>query len=342
MDAHKKSSGFTLVELLVVIAIIGVLVSLLLPAVQSAREAARRMQCSNNLKQIGLAVAVYESANKQYPPGALMYEGSMWSAYLLPFIEQEAAKAQMVLGENSLGNWQWASPTPYASLPRDDSFRNIIIVQTVFETFRCPSMGLPQHQLDKSADGWYVMERVPASYLGCASGIAVSQSPSEKWLRRADGVLYGVHKDGSDPSVRMGDISDGMSNTMLVGEAVHDAERQEVKGGTSEPQNGNRKDHWYIGSDDVDTSPAMDLSEGLGSTGVPINFQKVLQPFAPSDRLPPTIDMQKVQLSFGSTHQGGCQAVLCDGSVRFINESIDPVTWSNFGNREDGQTLRDF
>ncbi len=342
MEENRQRKAFTLVELLVVIAIIGVLVALLLPAVQSARESARRMQCTNNLKQIGLAIANYEVTNQHYPPGAVMFEGSMWSAFLLPFLEETAAKDVMVFGENSSGNWQWAFPSPYAELPSGDQFRNIRIIETVFETFRCPSAGLPAHQLDHTADGWWVMSRVPASYLGCVSGIANRQHPSMQTLRKADGVLYGVHKDQNDQPVQIKSITDGMSNTILVGEAAHDVFTQDERGDQQEPQQGNRKDHWYIGSDDIDTSPAMDLSEGLGSTGVAINLHKVIQRLAPGERPPLGFHTEAMQLSFSSEHSGGCQVALCDGSVRFISETIDAATWSNLGNREDGLRLSEF
>jgi prepilin-type N-terminal cleavage/methylation domain-containing protein len=343
LGGRRSRCAFTLVELLVVIAIIGILIALLLPAVQAAREAARRTQCSNHLKQLGLAVATYENANLVFPPGNYMHEGSMWSCFLLPYLEETAAKAQMVLGENTRGNWQWASPSPYDKLPTGDEYRNIAICETYFDTFRCPSADLPTHQLDKSADGWYVMRRVPASYLGCVSGIAEQQHPSEQFMRMADGVLYGVSKEPkTDFTIKMQDIADGTTNTILFGEAVHDAAEQERVGGDGEAQAGSRKDHWYVGSDDIDTSPSMDHSEALGSTGVPMNLQNVLKNLAPGERPPPGYNVQKLQLSFGSEHSGGCQVALCDASVRFINESVDPATWSGLGSREDGRALGDF
>ena len=127
--ARSHKTGFTLVELLVVIAIIGVLVALLLPAVQSARETARRAQCSNNLKQLGLALLQYHDIKQQFPIGANDARGAAWSAYMLPWIEQQALFDSLVFQEG--GEGQWAHPLP--GLDRfDNPFRpNIAAVETV-------------------------------------------------------------------------------------------------------------------------------------------------------------------------------------------------------------------
>ncbi len=112
-NGTKKQSinqGFTLVELLVVIAIIGILVALLLPAVQAAREAARRSQCTNNLKQTGLAIMNYESTFGELPPGAFLGEGSSWSAFILPYLEEGNVFSNLTIGEDQNGNFQWGSP----------------------------------------------------------------------------------------------------------------------------------------------------------------------------------------------------------------------------------------
>ena len=171
-------NGFTLVELLVVIAIIAMLVTLLLPAVQAAREAARRSQCQNNLKQLGLAVLNYESANEYLPRGANLAEGSMWTAFILSFMEDESLWDLMTIGEgariggggnpsNTSGNFQWAHPGEYAdgSLIGRVEFRNVVACETLIPTFRCPSAALPDFQHDVSSDNWHVMKRVPGSYV---------------------------------------------------------------------------------------------------------------------------------------------------------------------------------
>ena len=183
-----RTPAFTLVELLVVIAIIGILVALLLPAIQAAREAARRSQCQNNLKQIGLAVSNYESSTKTLPPGCFLGEGSAWSAFILPYLEEGVAFDWLTIGENDAGNWQWASSAPYADATKlPDNYRNIRVVETVMTVYRCPSAGLPEHQTDVSADGWFVMRRSPGSYIGVVSGLEERQHPLWR-MRYAEGA----------------------------------------------------------------------------------------------------------------------------------------------------------
>jgi prepilin-type N-terminal cleavage/methylation domain-containing protein/prepilin-type processing-associated H-X9-DG protein len=356
--AHRRV-GFTLVELLVVIAIIGVLVALLLPAIQAAREAARRSQCTNNLKQIGLGMQNYYSTYNHLPPGALMLEGSAWSAYLLPFMEQSVAFDQLQIGEDERGNFQWAHPSAYGDVnDLGPSYRNIRIVETVMPVYRCPSMGLPEHQTDLSSDSWWVMKRVPASYIGVATGLQTIQFPSWRLRGRsnppgaefyggADGVLYAIHKDEdrSDKGVEFRQVTDGTSNTALVGEAWHDVETEDDWGQNGEPVAGNRADHWWGGSDDIDTrfgesaeASVRDLSEFLGSTGIPINFHRTPSENQAMCRSPESKECQKLQLSFGSEHPGITQVVFCDGHVQSIAEDVEGRVWSDYGTRA-GQTV---
>ncbi len=226
-------SAFTLIELLVVIAIISILVLLLLPAINAAREAARRTQCINNIKQIGLAVINYEGAHGEFPLGAMLYEGSMWTAYILPFMEDENLKNLMTIGEDSYGNFQWAHPGPYRYPIDDKIYRNVIACETFIPSFRCPSGAIPDFQYDVSADNWHVMRRVPGSYLACASGIAVDQN-DPIGLPEMDGVMWGIDKDKlkSVKPLKMRKIKDGTSKTLMVGEALHDAVAQRQFGMT--------------------------------------------------------------------------------------------------------------
>ncbi|MBA4104640.1 MAG: hypothetical protein C0485_02700 [Pirellula sp.] len=338
----KFRAAFTLVELLVVIAIIGVLVALLLPAVQAAREAARRSQCQNNLKQQGLAFQMAHDAMGHFPVGAASGEGSMWSYYILPYIEAAAAQARMNVGENAGGNFQWSYQGSYSrsAIEGQKAYANIILCETPFPVFRCPSANLPEHQFNMSTnDGWLVMQRSPASYIGSATGLLANQNTrdaSQIKMGTLDGVLFALSKIG------IKNVIDGTSNTMLVGEAMHDSGAVDKRGASAESALGSYKDHWALGADDIDGTGgppmASDLSEALGSTAVPINYQNqfTIGEGCATQGIT-AADCQMIQLAFGSAHAGGTQVLRCDGSAELINEGIDVIVWRDMATR-DGQT----
>lgn len=339
--------GFTLVELLVVIAIIGVLVALLLPAIQAAREAARRSQCLNNLRQLGLMCQNYHDVNEQLPWGAVNNEGSLWSFYTMPFIEQANIQKLVQLGakngELSDDGLNWAHPGPYTreQIANNRSYQNLIVCETPISVYQCPSIS-PRGQYDISYDTWHVINRQPSSYIGSASGIVTNQNGTEplpannhvqKKMAGLDGVLFGA----SDIAFRQ--ILDGLSNTMLIGEAAHDMARVDAVGGSRpEHQLGSRKDHWYYGSDDIDTG-SYDMSEAMGSTGVPMNLQNQATGVDPC-ALPSAAGCQALQLSFGSVHPGGMNLVRCDASASFLVEGIDDIAWRDLGTRDSQITIK--
>lgn len=340
--------AFTLVELLVVIAIIGVLVALLLPAVQSAREAARRSQCANNLRQTSLAVMLFTDAYGRFPVGANLSEGSMWTAFILPFMEDQALRDLLRIGEaDGSTNYQWAHPSPYATYPTAPEYANLRACETAVSILRCPSAGLPDGQFDQSSDGWFVMRRSPISYLGSISGYLKDQNVIDyaiKTLRMKaeklqDGVIIVVSKPNvatvegqtfavSPVSIR--NVRDGTSKTLLIGEALHDVAEQIRIGGNRESALGDHKDHWAIGSDDIDVD--NDFSEGLGSTGVAINFAagRSTQGLCSA---PGSADCQALQLGFSSAHPGGTHGALTDGSVQFFIQDTDALVWRDYGTR---------
>jgi len=335
--------GFTLVELLVVIAIIGVLVALLLPAVQAAREAARRSQCLNNLKQIGLSTHMYHDSFGEFPSGSKGGEGAMWSYFILPYLEGLNAQ-QIATVSTTSDSFNWANGGPYSRADLNDPRRaNIILVETRFSVFQCPSAGFPNEgQYDISIDNWHVMNRQPSSYIGNASGLLVDQNWNDiegKPMGLLDGVLFNHGEIG------MKDVLDGTSNTMLVGEVAHDTvSLNDLGGAQGEARRGNRKDHWYFGSDDIDTGSltnkrgGSDFSEAMGSTGVPMNLQRQgINPCTSGGRRP-SPECQQLQLSFGSEHPGGMNLVKCDGSVSFLNEGVDLFVWRDLATR-DQQTI---
>lgn len=328
LSDNRTRSGFTLVEILVVIAIIGILVALLLPAVQKARGAAQRAQCVNNQKQIGLAILNHENALRVFPKGGVPGEGSMWSGYVLPYMEDTALRNLMTFQEDEDFNHQWAHPGPYTPERINRyPYENVKVCETVISSYRCPTAGLPEHQYDVSSDNWHVMRRVPTSYLGCGSGIVTDQN-NPRAMIGLDGVMFGIPAGSVHRPLQMRNIKDGASKTILVSEGLHDVAEQNLSGKIRENPNGSRKDHWAIGGDDCDIH--NDMSEGLGSTGVPINFQNKFKGQTPCGRRP-TPDCQAIQLSFSSAHPGGIAAVHIDGSVHFVADDIDPIAWAAFG-----------
>ncbi|MCH2177371.1 MAG: DUF1559 domain-containing protein [Mariniblastus sp.] len=308
-----RRNAFTLVELLVVIAIIGILIGMLLPAVQMVREAARRVQCTNHIKQQSLAILDFESANGSLPSGFSTPGMTMWSAYILPFIEQN----NLYEGLDKEGPWsRWTAVNP----------NNPAALGTYIGIFQCPSANVDRSQYDPLPD----TDRVPCCYLACASGLNNRESGERPWcgmgayegLPKSDGIFY------QNSETRLSEILDGLSHTILVGESLPD---QEV---WSDDYSGNSQkvDHWYIGSgelpsyDDFPEFASAECSECLGSTACPINSIKI--PDAPGN---------DKELSFGSRHIQGVNMGFADGHVRFLAETVDRSVWSALGTRSFGE-----
>jgi prepilin-type N-terminal cleavage/methylation domain-containing protein len=304
--------GFTLVELLVVIAIVGILIALLLPAVQSAREAARRTTCANNLKQIGLALHNYHDTFRRFPFG-WDDRGSGWTLHILPFAELGTIYDTIHFQEDGPGNWSSGSANQAAC-------------ETVIPMFRCPTMPIAEH-FDYNG----IARRVPASYRGNAGSEASSDNastiviPGSRSLEelRQNGMFYGCSR------VRLDDVRDGTSNTILVGESYTDPEF--VKDGQG-------MDFWYIGSPQADPyhcgsgSGGTEFSEFVGTTLAPMNAYL---------KHPGTHGCL-MELSFGSYHSGGAQFVIGDGNVRFIVDTIDPAIYRGLGSRDGGEIVSKF
>jgi prepilin-type N-terminal cleavage/methylation domain-containing protein/prepilin-type processing-associated H-X9-DG protein len=367
----SRRFGFTLIELLVVIAIIAILIGLLLPAVQKVREAASRMKCSNNLKQIGLALHNVQTAEGKFPPGSLD-NGAMWSAWLMPYLEQTALYQDMwVLPEGGHmdtgivgpagSNGDWASPSPgfsnasltagvgAANYGSGGGFgpatqRNIAACELLVPGLRCPSSSLPEHVYGPSYEFWTVQKRVPINYAACGSGVKVQFYVADD-ANNNDGAFMHEHSTehgfiGSRLSVAA--FTDGLSNTIFIGEEnykINPVLGDGVVPGSSGVMDerdlqgiARRKAVWQFGSDSIDCQ--FGLNEALASTGVPMNMPPVSGNSGAA--------LEAYIVSFGSMHTNGANFLLGDGSVRFINGSIDPVTYSALGTRAAGDIVGNY
>jgi prepilin-type N-terminal cleavage/methylation domain-containing protein/prepilin-type processing-associated H-X9-DG protein len=355
----SRRSGFTLIELLVVIAIIAVLIGLLLPAVQKVREAANRMKCTNNLKQIGLAFHNIHGTEGKFPPGGLD-NGTMWSAWIAPYLEQDSLyKAMWVLPENGHlddtivgqpgSNGDWASPDPGFANARIDSGlnplaanwnvggaagpateRNIAACETLVPMFRCPSLPVPEHVYGPSYENWIVQKRVPISYAACGSGTRTQMNvPAD--VNNLDGAFQIEHNGITGRRMKIANITDGLSNTIFIGEEAYDLKTSYTVAELDLPGVSRRKALWQFGSDSIDCQ--MSYNEALGSTGVALNYPV---------RNVGDADQEAYIVSFGSKHTGGANFLMGDGSVRFIANSINPVTYSALGTRAGGEVINDF
>lgn len=236
----RSSAGFTLVELLVVIAIIGILVGLLLPAVQQAREAARRMSCSSNTRQLALAMMNYESAFKHLPAGWTTH-GTLWSSAVLPHLEQQPLYSTLLFQETGIGNWDNPASPNYRAC------------QTVVSSFQCPSC--PNLE-PRAYNG--IERRVPISYRVNGGSRVSSDDASTRTISGTqsfeetslDGIGFGCSR------VRFRDITDGLSRTILLGESRTDPEFS---------KDGQGMDWWAFGSPQIDP---CDCRGGAGGTEI--------------------------------------------------------------------------
>ncbi len=302
-------TAFTLVELLVVIAIIGILIALLLPAVQAAREAARRSQCSNNLKQLGLGVLTYESALGSFPPGGIT-EGpccgtqslTNWAISILPQIEQQALYDQYDM--NSYNEDAVNQPVCKASLG----------VQTCPSDRDTTDLGIPESGPAKTHDAEYrrgsyranTGRHISGSWWGAPS--APSSWPLDRgWRGPLPTIGYAKIR-----TVKVAQISDGLSYTLLIGEYAS----------VTHPR---RRTFWAASYACYNKSSV--IPEG-----------RILIPDYDRCVAAGAGDFS-CKIAWASLHPGGTQFVLCDGSVRFVQMSVDIDLLTAMGTIANGEIV---
>jgi prepilin-type N-terminal cleavage/methylation domain-containing protein len=335
--SHRRRAfrpGFTLIELLVVISIIAVLIALLLPAVQSAREAARRIQCANNLKQMGIALHAYHDAVEAFPSSfwrrsdnANGVNRHSWMAMILPYTEQTPVynAINFSVGVRGVGGQTLALGDPNV-----DGQMNATACMTLIKTFICPSDPAPDYSTILRQDagvGPTGNSGPKISYNGSWGDNYYTDAdtnafswPNPPFLRGnnygSGGTLTGfMNRYGDTTSIR--DTTDGTSNTFIVGEVLFEScdwftwpNPNGTCAGSMVPINWKITDHILI-----DDSTALDPSTFHSSGNWLVGF------------------------GFRSAHPGICQMLFADGRVTAIKESIDRVTWRSLSTRNQGEII---
>ncbi len=332
----RKTRGFTLIELLVVIAIIAVLIALLLPAVQSAREAARRAQCVNNLKQLALASHNYHDVVGKFPTNMYLHptfgpasgtawNNASWLVLLLPQVEQQtlfnAVNFSKMFGTNISGGWKWNAL--YAG---ND---NMTVRMTVLNTLICPSDDSPNID-NTNADDLIGLEAAGTSYVGnmgdnclaCGSGIndrfgqviicSTLNLPC-RFPQLGHARMTAEQLDNGSPAgsgvywawgsnVGISNITDGTSNTIMAGEQIRKITRWNA---------------W------------VHANQSIGSTAVPLNYKL----------RPANVENWTHQYTFRSNHPGGANFAMCDGSVKFVKNTINFNIYQALSTRSQGEII---
>ena len=327
--SHK--AAFTLVELLVVIAIIGVLVALLLPAIQAARESARRMSCQNNLKQIGLTVLNYESAKKLLPPGVLLNgvtvngqpyneDGDLnslpWLAEILDFAEYSSVSGQIKAvqeANKSAVKKDRRTNVEYRTYPSPYNLGEQLTKMEI-SVYKCPSDQARFDDLAIAINGNYLQATNYAGVMGSAR----VRNDSEQIIgnMNTDGVLY------FDSKVKLKEVSDGTSNTFLAGERWYQVRSWLIGGRRS----GTSHENYSCKNIDHRIRPNGEFSAGYYV--LHNNYKGEMDEVPAAEQ-----KVSNQDLYWGSKHPSGVNFVFVDGSVHFVSQDIDDITWNAYGSR---------
>jgi prepilin-type N-terminal cleavage/methylation domain-containing protein len=366
-DCLVRRRAFTLIELLVVIAIIAVLIALLLPAVQQAREAARRTQCKNNLKQIGLAMYNYESSYGRFPVPCMLTVGGLgpavggmstsnvWSLAILPFIDQGNVynsynfnltawdTANQTAGQTVIGGYLCPST------PRASQGITYTIPSALWGGLITANMTLT----NAAATDYVALTRVDSGFMDTASGTTSFTSDLHGWAQGglvSNNPAYTPSQSAIADGGRISDVTDGVSNTLMIGEVcgrnslyrtgyksvpvtatmTDESTWNSMVGGGAwvDPFNGN----WELIGRNPDGTGNFDGESSYGGTCF-INCSNARAQYT-----------QPFQLAAGlySWHAGGAQVLVCDGTVRYLSQNMSALTFGGLMSRSGGETVGSF
>ncbi len=320
-NSRRRANGFTLIELLVVVAIIGILIALLLPAVQAAREAARLISCGNNLRQFGVALHGYHEVHEVFPPLAIHREAPGlnqwhssqigWVPRILPFLEEQDLYDRI--------DWE---------IEPGNTGRNAILLRKRVIFVRCPS----DPRKDSPDPDFYA----PTNYVACKGHTDNSNYEGFKDKIRAN--VRGIF--GINSRAHLRDITDGTTNTMMVSECKIDDPRQVYYGG-------NRLADYqrclaFNAPFEVNIARTRGYSWFWGHDNETTSFCTLLRPNDPRATFECRLRFFRGVYAARSRHPGGVQVALADGSVRFIPDGIDTDIWKALGTRAGQEPLGAF
>lgn len=310
----RNVAAFTLVELLVVIAIIGILIALLLPAVQAAREAARRMQCSNNFKQLVLAMHNYHQSLGAFPPGALACNNLSWNCFILPYIEQQS------LYDVFEHHGTFNQGTFNEGTNNEGQNKGNLIAMSSVSAFHCPSNPVLEAWHGSSLPNNPDRVTYASHYYGVAGPgrQLINPRTGQNYSGLATGSYGGFSWDGVmlvDRSTKIRDITDGTSNTFMLSEMAPHAD-----GIGRDGSNWVRGTGWNTGAPGA--SGGVTSSASTKNVAYGINMP-IVTPF--NDQ------------AFGSEHPGGAMFARADGSASFVSETIDMAVYASTCSRNGGE-----